>query len=247
MKQFNSEFAANEATIDLSLVPNVWAQVESASTKVSQTSRYHATTFSAKEYEAIELILNWPVDKIFPVLDFIRLMSLHPEAANHWLATNFLTKVIAVGLKKDGHAANAMLVFKFVANLFMLPSVRTKLFAFQEQLLENITDIWAASNKNTRLSLSTVLLNFSVLYLQEPNDQGISQALSVLGEALKATDNDEEVIFRLLVSLGTLVYHSKDTQGLARDLDLSDAIGGIKPTSDRVKLCIEELKTALKE
>jgi len=39
--------------------------------------------------DAIEMLLNWPLDKIFPALDFIRLMALHPEAANHWIRSNF--------------------------------------------------------------------------------------------------------------------------------------------------------------
>jgi len=85
------------------------------------------------------------------------------------------------------------------------------------------------------------------LYLQEPNEQGTSQTLSVLSEALKATDNDEEVLFRLLVSLGTLVYANKDHQSLARDLDVPDTIDSINPPSERIKQCILELKTALKE
>jgi len=152
-----------------------------------------------------------------------------------------------VGLKKEGHNANPMLTFRFVANLFMLPSVRSKLSTFQEQLLENITDTFATSNKNTRLASATVLLNFSVLYLQEPNEQGTSQALSVLSEALRVADNDEEVSFRLLVALGTLVYHNKDNQSLSRDLDIPSAITSINSSSDRMKLCIDELIMALKE
>jgi len=248
MKSFNQGLTAQQDTAQLGLDDKEWILIESAFSKVSQTSRYHASNFSQKEYAAIERLLNWPASQLFPVLDFLRLMVLHPEAANHWTSSGFVSKVLNAGLKKEGaHPANVMLTFRFVSNLFMLPTIRSKMVKYQEQLLENITDTFAEANKATKLVLSSSLLNFAVLYLLEPNEQGITQALSVLNEALNAPDNDDEVQYRLLVTLGTLIYSSKERQSLAQDLGISDALNGpLKNPSEKVKNCAVEIQAFFK-
>jgi len=232
----------------LALDTTEWTLVESTFSKVSQTSRYHTSNFSAKEYAAIERLLNWPSNQLFPVLDFLRLMVLHPEAANHWTSSGFVSKVLTAGLKKEGaHPANTMLAFRFVSNLFMLPTIRSKMFQYQEQILENIIDTFAEANKTTKIVLSSTLLNFAILYLLEPNEQGITQALSVLNEALNAPDNDNEVQFRLLVTLGTLIYSSKERQSLAQDLGIPDALDGpLNNSNEKVKNCAVEIKAFFK-
>jgi len=83
--------------------------------------------------------------------------------------------------------------------------------------------------------------------LTEPNEQGITQTLSVINEALNASDNDDEIQFRLLVTLGTLIYSSKELQSLAQDLGLSDALDEpIKSSNDKVKNCAVEIKALFK-
>jgi len=242
LKSFNDALAAVPATAALALNASSWSLVESAFKTVNQKSYYHSSNFSGKEYAAIEQVLHWPLDKIFPLLDFLRLMVLHPEAVKHWIETDFISKVIDLGSKKEGHAANLMLTFRFVANLFLQSSVRTNLLKYQEKLLETIVQSFPGANKQSRLVLATVLLNYSALYLTDPSEEGICQALSVLTEALKVSDNDEEVQFRLLVALGTMTYGFEEYKSLAKDLDVITTITPFKnSSSDRVKKCAEEL------
>jgi phospholipase A-2-activating protein len=45
---------------------------------LESTSHYHTSTFTPRQYAVIENCLKWPVDKVFPVLDLIRLLLTHP-------------------------------------------------------------------------------------------------------------------------------------------------------------------------
>eukprot|EP01124_Arcella_intermedia_P009904 TRINITY_DN16478_c0_g1_i1.p1 TRINITY_DN16478_c0_g1~~TRINITY_DN16478_c0_g1_i1.p1 ORF type:complete len:780 (-),score=188.30 TRINITY_DN16478_c0_g1_i1:4-2313(-) len=247
IKSINQTLADAPDTAALALAAFEISQVETVFNKVSQTSRYHVSTFTPKEFGVIEKLLKWPLPQIFPVLDFLRIMIFHPEAAQYWTKTKFVKTVLETGLNPGGHTANAMLTFRFASNLFMLPSIRSRLFEYQEKLLDFITDKYAEANKTTRLTLSTTILNFSVLYLTEPNEDGVSQTLSVLNEVLGVQDQDEESLFRLLVALGTMLYAFKERQSLAEDLGITANLDTLTThTNEKIKNCATEIRAFFK-
>jgi len=52
-------------------------------TTIGATNRYHASTISKEELTLLSRwISTWPLEYVFPVLDLIRLVVLHPDASN---------------------------------------------------------------------------------------------------------------------------------------------------------------------
>jgi hypothetical protein len=64
------------------VVPCVQAIVET----LQATSRYHASSFAAADYALVGKLCSWPVPQLFPALDLLRMLLLHPEAARHYAA-----------------------------------------------------------------------------------------------------------------------------------------------------------------
>ncbi|CAM9825832.1 unnamed protein product, partial [Heterosigma akashiwo] len=49
---------------------------------LSATSRYHVSTIDEKEIKALnKLLKQWPNDKVFPGIDILRVMLVHPDGS----------------------------------------------------------------------------------------------------------------------------------------------------------------------
>ena len=48
------------------------------------TSRYHVSTFAAADYALLGKLCSWPTGQLFPCLDLLRMLLLHPDAAKHY-------------------------------------------------------------------------------------------------------------------------------------------------------------------
>lgn len=73
IKELNT---GNSVTIDLS-------PLDTLQSTLLATSRYHSSTISISELNALKLCLeSWDIDSIFPVLDLVRIVVLHPDAGS---------------------------------------------------------------------------------------------------------------------------------------------------------------------
>lgn len=48
------------------------------------TSRYHASSFAAADFALVGKLCSWPAPQLFPALDLLRMLLLHPDAARHY-------------------------------------------------------------------------------------------------------------------------------------------------------------------
>jgi len=246
VKHFNSQLATEASALALS--DKELSLLETVAGKLKQTSRYHVSTFTAEDYTVSAKLLNWPAKLIWPVLDFFRLLVLHPEAAKHIFSPGIIEKVIVAGTAKDDKAdhLNTMLLFKFIANCFMFDSLRSKMPNFEEKILDAISDAIEGANKQTLIVVASVLLNFSILYLVIPSDKGIPQVLSIIEQALRQKEAEAEVQLRLLVALATTIYSRKEYQQIAQDVGVMEVVDGlINSPVDNVKLCARDLKALM--
>jgi len=141
---------------------------------LSETSRYHVSTFSQSQYDLIfAKLLHWPTASLFPILDIIRSIIIHPSSSSRtddW--KKLLPTVIDLGFKGQAVAANQLLILRLIANLFRWENIHSTLQWHGEQLLSTIADCVRSDNKNIRTALVTVLLNFSVLYTANKSQEG---------------------------------------------------------------------------
>jgi len=243
IKQFNEQFTGTENCLN----PKDLSLLETTVSKLKQTSHYHATEFSTEECSVAAKLGQWPVQCLWPVLDFYRLFVLHPEGAKFTFSSGTFQKLLnspkrMTDTNESGEAShNNLLLLKLIANCFMFESSKSNIIKSEEAVLDTISDIIEQANKSSLLALATALLNFAVSYLRTPTEKGIPQLLSIINQALQHKDNDAEIQLRLLVALGTVIYSNKQYQQLANDLGIKESVQTMKALSDNVQLCAKDI------
>jgi len=227
IRQFNSQLIANNNSV--ALTDKDLSVIEELTKKIQQKSRYHTLNYENFEYELLDkIILSWPKDNLFPFLDLIRLMVLHPNGARRYTESNNLNTVLSNSF--EGSDANVLLLYRTVCNCFMLESLRPRMLNLQEFVFEKIAEKFSSLGANHKNAMATAILNYSITYITEKNEDGINQCLSVINEVL-GVDHNDEINFRLLVSLGNIVSSNNDAQTMANDLGLFEKLDQFPPSS----------------
>lgn len=187
-------------------------------------------------------------DIVFPVLDILRLAVRHPvvneklcgEAEGVQLCNHLLNL-----MRPEGRPANQMLALRTLCNCFSGQQGRALLMAHLEMVLSRTVDLATVRNKNIHVALATVVLNYAGCLHSQPNLEAKAQCLSVVSRALETVE-DKEAVFRLLVSLGTIVASDQTAQDLARSLGVASQISKYTATSEPSKVA-ECCQLVLKE
>lgn len=247
MKATNDELtiAQNPAALNIEEA----AHVESVLKKLSQTRFYHVSTFSDKEWDAIEKALtNWPLEKLPVVFDILRIMALHPVGVRRLLESNLLRSILSRATEEGGHPASIVLAFRLVTNCFCLESVKSDLVPFHEEIADLARSVFPKSNQNAKLAIATSLLNFAILSLTGnlvESAKKISTTASALLDSVGSTDSDGELSYILLAALGTAVYWSNDVKlalhGQVTTSTLATLAGGSNPKTREAAADVAQL------
>lgn len=181
---------------------------------------------------------HWPEDIVFPVLDILRLAVRHPvvneklcgEAEGVQLCNHLLSL-----MRPEGRPANQMLALRTLCNCFSGRHGRALLMAHLEMVLSRTVDLATVRNKNIHVALATVVLNYAGCLHSQPNLEAKAQCLSVVSRALETVE-DKEAVFRLLVTLGTIVASDQTAQDLARSLGVASQISKYTAASEPSKV-----------
>ncbi|XP_004363948.1 phospholipase A2-activating protein [Capsaspora owczarzaki ATCC 30864] len=187
------------------------AEIDELARTLENTAKYHSSEISPSVFVLLNKIMAWPEASLFPVLDLIRLVVLHPSGVRHFAETAGHGKEILLSLidaadfsNLEGPEANRMLSLRFFANAFSLEPGRVMMNANRSTVLQAITGCLASKNKNTLLALATVLLNYAVLFGTTRDKVAESTVFSHLSKLILA-DLDDETQFRACVAIGTLL------------------------------------------
>lgn len=204
-------------------------------------------------YLCIHVLQLFPVfpcnpDIVFPVLDILRLAVRHPvvneklcgEAEGVQLCNHLLSL-----MRPEGRPANQMLALRTLCNCFSGRHGRALLMAHLEMVLSRTVDLATVRNKNIHVALATVVLNYAGCLHSQPNLEAKAQCLSVVSRALETVE-DKEAVFRLLVTLGTIVASDQTAQDLARSLGVASQISKYTAASEPSKVA-ECCQLVLKE
>lgn len=203
---------------------------------------------NAQGVAGLAMPLDWPDQKVFPVLDLVRLILLHPHNQKHILQKEFLDKLFSVCLKhldKCSPPPNQMLALRILTNLFSTEQGEDFLLMYRDSVMSRIFEGLfpvVNDNKNIQVAAATVMLNYSVSLSKRPKEEdGQVQALSILGVNFIAFILDWEARFRTLVSIGTLLTASKDNLEYAKTLDVREGVRGWKVLEgpDKCTRCAE--------
>ncbi|TYZ59095.1 hypothetical protein PybrP1_007215 [[Pythium] brassicae (nom. inval.)] len=258
LRQYNDKLQSSEAdTSTVALSDPDLIGLEHIASVVQETAFYHSSTFTAAEIRVLKsLVLQWPADVVFPALDLLRLVLVHPQGpATLGDATlgELVERMLALGLQTttaagaDVPVATRMLALRVLANMFLHESGR-------KSVLAKLQEFVVFRQKTVTLSLATVLLNFSRLHIEDPRaltqDDVVtvgSVAAALLTGALSVEELGDDTVLRALATIGTLALgaYPESKQLLAVHLDIFLGGNGASVASPAVKECLEELQRVL--
>eukprot|EP01122_Echinamoeba_exundans_P005231 TRINITY_DN153_c0_g1_i2.p1 TRINITY_DN153_c0_g1~~TRINITY_DN153_c0_g1_i2.p1 ORF type:complete len:627 (+),score=75.46 TRINITY_DN153_c0_g1_i2:83-1963(+) len=157
--QLNQQFLEDPdpARQSFALVGTEMNAFESAMRTLKETSRYHSSAFSAQEISAFKKALStWPSDQRFPLLDLLRLGTVHPEFGPKFASE--LMSIVNNNLADDSPAPSQIMTGRFIANCFKFDSLKAVLLQNAEALVERLNSHATSANKNVRAALSACCL-----------------------------------------------------------------------------------------
>ncbi|XP_063992024.1 phospholipase A-2-activating protein [Diachasmimorpha longicaudata] len=159
---------------------------------------------SAEEVTALWNILeDWPPEFSFPALDIARLAVLHPSS-NRCICSEKLFPIVQRHMSSEAVAANQMLTFRLLANMFTQEDGEKFGLSCSDDILNLIVNLESFGSKNNQVAASTYMLNLSVALNKQDDVQKKIRALGVILTILPNL-TEIEAIFRTLVALGTLI------------------------------------------
>ena len=181
-------------------------QLGKLATTLGQKGNYRTAGITRKEYLVIYKLMSWPGSHLFPVFDLLRVLQLHPGAVELFKGSEQGAKIIspAVAMLSQGSGPGLITALRLLCNMF---GDSTALFAVQnrrQMILEAALTHIDSDNKPLRLSLATLLLNFSTLFIQKEDGEGRVQILSAIVDFAQK-ETEEEALFRAFVTVGNLL------------------------------------------
>lgn len=226
IREFNTDISTGELKMEDNVIDEVL--------KLTDTS----VPSTILQLEALDKLLQWPQDIIFPVLDILRLAIRNPTVNRHYCkvptGTNFITYLLKF-LNRDVSGVHHMLCLRILFNMFGQPSGEALAVQHRDVILDAAQQLFPSDNKNVQIAFATLLLNYAVLLIKCADFEAKCQCLSSIANVLNVV-NDREAQFRLLVAIGTLIWNDSDSLAVARSLEMLPFISQLKTVTNPKKV-----------
>mmetsp|Transcript_3897 Transcript_3897/g.11653 ORF Transcript_3897/g.11653 Transcript_3897/m.11653 type:complete len:406 (+) Transcript_3897:1246-2463(+) len=188
--------------------------------------------------------LNWRLDLLVPVLDLARLAIATEQNAVKLLEnTDSFEKVL-----KTVHTENAtppilILACRFLCNLAAsTPGIEKVSYAATDILNAAQSTCAKSSNRRVRETYASLLLNYA---LSSKIDSSSNPALQAGVNLIVSGEEDEEVLYRALVAVGTIMTRSEGAVTDARECGVAEAATAAAPVSSRLTAVANEIAQLL--
>jgi len=160
---------------------------------LSNTSRWHASSFSTEEMRVLEKLIDLPEDLVFPSVDLLRILALHPNGAatlanrpdrvldGAGLSSperHFLLRATAPGVPVPVQLVS----LRFACNCFVHPGLRSVALGAPERaqrLVDLASSLVSSPTKNVRNSAASLTLNLSYAAASDALPIGVSKILAI--------------------------------------------------------------------
>lgn len=255
--QLNSRLI-EEGSKDLSINANqleLIEQILSDSAQPTETLRNGIKTI-------FHIATEWPPADRLPGLDLLRLLTAaSPELASYSRPSgqNLVAILAESGVFEDkDRVNNIMLATRTFSNLFETAKGRELAESEFERihyLVKRASSGENLENRNLVIAVTTLYLNYSVLFTSSPYSDltsSIERGLLLLASLaiILETSTDSEAIYRGIVAVGTLVGLGEELQMAAKDVyDVPAALAKAETGSNepRIKAIVAEVKALLNE
>ncbi|KAJ9704853.1 hypothetical protein PVL29_003074 [Vitis rotundifolia] len=237
ISEFNNALMSDPEKKSLSLTEVEISRLVAVVKILKETSRYHSSTFADVDIALmLKLLKSWPLAMIFPVIDILRMIILHPDGAIRLLKlledeNDVLMDMIKKITISPALAANLLTSIRAVCNLFKNSCYRNWLLNHRSEILDAFSSCYSSSNKNVLLSYSTLLLNYAVFLIEKEDQEGQSHVLSAVLEIAEGENLDVDSKYRALVAIGTLMLEGS-VKKIALDFDVESIAKAAKVSTD---------------
>ncbi|KAL5715136.1 hypothetical protein ACHQM5_017003 [Ranunculus cassubicifolius] len=210
LTEFNSTLLSDPKQQELALTELELSRMGAIVTILKDTSHYHSTTFADVDIALLlRLLISWPVASLFPVIDVLRMVILHPNGAALLVeqvkqGNDIIIETIKNVTRAPALAANLLTTIRALTNLFKQSCFHEWLQLHRTEILDAFSSC-SPSSKNIQLAYSTLLLNYAVLLIEKRDEEGQSQVLSAALEIAEDGNQDVDSKYRALVAVGSLM------------------------------------------
>jgi len=194
-------------------------------------------------YSLLDKIIEWPLDKIFPALDLIRMVMDSPFCIKYFqINPIFVYKVLGIA-RKDGVTPTLMfLVLKSIVNIQKRDAERTFLKLFYYDIITILESASFMDNSNVHNCLSSAMLNFTLLTTDVPDNK--QRWLPILLRIIPIT-TDLESLRRCLVAIGSLLHKERQLCKVIFLLPEFKAIEklGNSTYEEKIRECAQDIAT----
>ncbi|XP_027353628.1 phospholipase A-2-activating protein [Abrus precatorius] len=235
--EFNNALQSDQEKQNLSLNELNVSRLGAIVKTLKDTSHYHSSKFADSDIALLlNLLRSWPITMIFPVIDIVRMIVLHPDGAillhKHFEAENdILMEVIEKVTRNPAIPANLLTSIRVVTNLFKNSCYYNWLQKHRSEILDAFSSCSSSTNKNLQLSYSTLLLNYAVLLIESKDQEGQSQVLSAALEIVEDENVEIDSKFRALVAVGSMMLEGL-VKKIALDFDVANIAKAAKGSKD---------------
>ncbi|CAK9140681.1 unnamed protein product [Ilex paraguariensis] len=236
ISEFNNALLSDPGKKDLLLTEVEISRFGVIAKVLKDTSHYHSSRFSDSDIELLlKLLRLWPVAMMFPVVDILRMIILHPDGATILLKhVNDNDDVLMELIKKVTTSplpANLLTSIRAVINLFKNSCFYQWLQKHRGEILDAFSSCYLSPNKNVQVSYSTLVLNYAILLIEKKDEEGQSQVLSAALEIAEEQNLDVDSNFRALVAIGSLMLEGL-MRRVALDFDVENVAKAAKASKD---------------
>lgn len=221
ISEFNNTLASDPEKKNLSLSELEMSRLAAIIKILKDTSHYHTSSFADLDIALLlKLLQSWPLSMMFPVIDILRMIILHPDGAiklhKHIENGNDLLMDVIKRVTTDpALPPNLLTSARAISNLFKNSHYHSWLQKHRSEILDAFSSSVSSPNKNLQLSYSTLLLNYSVLLIEKKDEEGQSHVLSAALEIAEEENPEVDSKYRALVAIGSLML-----QGLVKQIAL---------------------------
>ncbi|GMP38059.1 hypothetical protein CsSME_00009465 [Camellia sinensis var. sinensis] len=237
ISEFNNALQSDLDKKSLSLTELEVSRLDAIVKILKDTSHYHSSRFSDVDIILLlKLLKSWPLAMMFPVIDILRMIILHPDGATRLLKhvddknADVLMEMVKNVTTSPALPANLLTSTRAVTNLFNTSCYYQWLLKHRSEILDAFSSCCSSSNKNVQVSYATLILNYAVLLIENKDQEGQSQVLSAALEIAEEENLEVDPKFRALVAIGSLML-----EGLVRKIAVDFDVENIAKTAKAFK------------
>ncbi|XP_071729987.1 uncharacterized protein [Rutidosis leptorrhynchoides] len=226
ISEFNNALRSDPGQQNLSISEAEISRFGAIAKVLKDTSHYHTSKFSNDDISLLfKLLKSWPLSMMFPVIDILRMVVLHPDGSTVLKHANDEKDILIELIQKVTSSPlppNLLTSIRVLVNLFKNSDYHLWLRNRRVEIFDAFANCHSSPNKNLQVSYSTLVLNYAVLLVEKKDEEGQAHVLTAALEIAEGETLELDAKYRALVAIGSLML-----EGAVKKIALDFEVGGI--------------------